>query len=102
MIYRVTAKFIKGKEKELYTLLTDGTVAAQKPDGREIITSMKEAVIDDEGRVMFTETCFCDTPLKHERETVYDKFFEDIQTEPVDEHEEYEGQFFFTYLKSFE
>jgi len=94
MLYKVQARFIKAKAKEFRQELTDGTIENQRPDGSEIITSMKRATIDDEGNVNWTEMCFCPTPLYHERATIYDKFFTDMKTEVVDDHEEFEGYSF--------
>ena len=49
MIYKVTAKIIEDKVAEFYLKLTDGTIASQRPDGKEIVASMKRAVLTDSG-----------------------------------------------------
>jgi len=49
MIYKVTAKIIEDKVGEFYLKLTDGTIANQRPDGEEIVASMKRAVLTDSG-----------------------------------------------------
>ena len=36
----------------------------------EIVAAMARARVGSDGTVRWTETCFCPTPLKHERETV--------------------------------
>jgi len=94
MLYKVQARLIKGKSKEFYQKLTDGTIKKQRPDGKEIVASMKKAKIDSTGLVKWTETCYCPTPLMHERATAYDKFFTDMKTEVTDKHEDFEGDSF--------
>ena len=42
--------------------------------------------------------CFCPTPLKHERETIYNNFLTDMDTKVIDDYVEYEGVFFMEYL----
>ena len=85
MLYKVKAKIDKLKMKAFYTVLTGGTVFDQEPDGAEIINAMQKAVMTGDDRLEWYETCHCITPLKHERETVYDKYLNDIETTLVDE-----------------
>ncbi len=92
MYYAVTARFKLETAAEFYKKLTDGMIQSQKPDGKEIVASMKRAKISQDGTVRWSEVCYCATPLQHERETVYDQFFEDIQTEQVEGHVEFEGE----------
>ena len=99
MIYSVKAKFQKEKLPEFYKKLTDGTIKNQKPDGKEIIDSMKRAKITSDDEIVWSETCYCSPPLKHERETVYDKYLSDITTTPIENYEEYDGDSFMEYLK---
>ncbi len=47
MIYSVKARYIEKKMGEFYQKLTDGTIQNQKPDGQEIINSMKRAKITE-------------------------------------------------------
>ena len=81
MLYAVSAKLIPDRAGEFFTRLTDGSIAAQRPDGQEIVAAMGRACIGSDGTVRWTETCFCPTPLKHERETVLDRYFTDIETD---------------------
>ncbi|MDH3658144.1 MAG: hypothetical protein OEM77_08425 [Nitrosopumilus sp.] len=97
-IYSVKARYIEGKMKEFYQKLTDGAIENQKPDGQEIINSMKRAKITKPNVIQWSEMCFCSPPLKHERETVYNQFLEDIETEAIDDYVEYEGEFFMDFL----
>lgn len=99
MIYSIKAKFIEEKMKEFFQNLTDGTIENQKPDGTEILSSMKRAKIIEPGIIQWSEMCFCSAPLKHERQTVYDKFFSNMEIKNIDDYEEFEGESFFDYLK---
>ncbi len=99
MIYSIKAKFISEKMKEFFQKLTDGTIENQKPDGAEIISSMKRAKITKPGVLEWSEMCFCSPPLKHERHTVYNKFFSDMEIKVIDDYVEFEGESFFDYLK---
>ena len=100
MIYSIKAKFIEEKMKEFFQMLTDGTTEKQKPDGAEILSSMKRAKIIEPRVIQWSEMCFCSPPLKHERQTVYDKFFSDMEIKVIDDYIEFEGESFFDYLKS--
>ncbi|MEM6894890.1 MAG: hypothetical protein AAF554_14445 [Bacteroidota bacterium] len=80
--------------------LTDGSIEQQKPDGPEIIRAMKSATIDENGFVNWTQRCFCRTPLKHERKTVYDFFFETMKVTVILKHEIIEGVSFMDKLSS--
>ena len=98
MIYKVAARFIDGKAREFYQKLTDGSIQNQKPDGPEMINSMHRASIQESGLMMWSELCYCDPPLAHERSTVLDSYFTEITTEPIDDYEEYKGNSFWDYL----
>jgi len=99
LIYSIKAKFIAENMKEFFQKLTDGTIENQKPDGTEILSSMKRAKITEPGVIEWSEMCFCPTPLKHERQTVYDKFLSDMKINVIDNYTEFEGESFFDYLK---
>ena len=75
MIYHVEARFRAGTAQEFLTRLTDGTIASQRPDGAELVASMQRAVVNDQGEVEWSELCYCDPPLAHERTTVLDHLF---------------------------
>ena len=92
MIYSVRARLVAEKSEAFYRKLTDGTIERQRPDGSEIVSSMERARIADDGTVRWTETCFCPTPLKHERGTVLDRYFSNIETEPIDTHISFGGE----------
>ena len=98
VIYSVKARYIEEKMEEFYQKLTDGTIQNQKPDGQEIINSMKCAKITQPNVIQWSEMCFCSSPLKHERETVYDQFLKDMETKVIDDYVEYEVELFMDFL----
>ena len=99
MIYSVKARFVEEKMVEFYQKLTDGTIQNQKPDGQEIVNSMKRAKITQPNTIQWSEMCFCSPPLKHERETIYNKFLTDMTTEIIDDYKEYDGELFMDFLE---
>jgi hypothetical protein len=100
MLYKVEAKFHKTLLKEFFTKLTDGTIESQKPDGVEILNSMKRAKVTKDETLAWYETCFCATPLKHERETVYDTYLYEMKTTLVEEKkEDIEGNSFWEQME---
>jgi len=98
MIYKVRAKFKDKKAKEFHQRLTDGTIKKQRPDGPEMVDSMNRATIDNEGYVNWTELCYCPSPLMHERATVLDQYFTDMETEPIEGYKIFEGKSFMDHL----
>lgn len=100
MIYWVKAKYIDEKMPELYKKLIDGSIQKQEPDGKEIFESMRRAKMTAPGVVQWCEKDFCPTPLEHERRTVYDFYFSEIETTPVDDYLSFKGKSFWNFLKS--
>ena len=98
VFYSVKAQFIEEKLGEFYQKLTDGTIANQKPDGYEIVDSMKRAKITATKTIQWSEMCFCPTPLKHEQTTVYDHYLTNFETTVIDDYVEFEGESFFDFL----
>ena len=98
MIYHVRAKFREDTAAEFLAKLADGTIETQKPDGRELVASMKRAVVGQDGLIEWSEMCFCDPPLAHERATVLDAHFDNISVEPIKAYENYSGRAFMDYL----
>ena len=49
--------------------------------------------------VRWSEMCFCDPPLAHERATVLDRYFDDIDTAPIEDYERYAGELFLERLQ---
>lgn len=98
MRYIVRGRPIVAKMASFWAILNDGTVEAQEPDGSEIVASMKRAVVNS-GRVEWHETCYCSPPLHHERSTVYDRFFEDLEIEPLVGTANLQGERFWDQLR---
>ena len=99
MIYRVTARFKPETAVELRRRLDDGSIAAQQPDGEEIVASLNRAVVMGPNVVQWSERCFCDMPLAHERATVFDRYFDGIDTELIEDYEQYAGEAFVEHLQ---
>ncbi len=99
MIYKVSAKYKKEKAREFFAKLADGSISNQEPDGKEMVRSMRRAMITEPGIIEWYEMCFCPTPLAHERETVYDHYLSDISTEIVEDYGEVEGESFWSFLE---
>ena len=91
MLYAVSAKLISDRAREFHTRLTAGSIAAQRPDGAEIVAAMQRARVTPDGAVRWTETCYCPTPLQHERATVLDRYFTGIETEVIDRAVTFDG-----------
>lgn len=100
MIYHVEARFRADTAKEFLARLTDGTIASQRPDGAELVASMERAVVNEQGQVEWSELCYCEPPLAHERATVLDLHFDDIRTSPVEAYEQYKGHAFMDHLRT--
>ena len=100
MFYSIKAQYIEEKMNEFYQKLTDGTIQNQKPDGQEIISSMKRAKITSSKIIQWSELCFCPTPLKHEQATVYDHFLTNLETQTIDDYVEFDGESFFDFLEN--
>lgn len=100
MIYSVKARLVADRAGEFHRRLTDSTIAAQEPDGAEIVAAMGRARIGPDGTVRWTETCYCASPLKHERETVLDSYFTAIVTEETGAHADFDGEPLMAHIKA--
>ena len=92
MHYLVRARFREETAAELSRILRDGTIARQRPDGPEIVASMQRAVFTANGGVEWSEVCYCQPPLQHERTTVYDRFFDALAATPIDGYQTHAGR----------
>ena len=100
MLYKIKAKIKPETLKDFFTVLTDGSVETQKPDGTTILKAMKEALMVDSSHIEWYEVCYCSTPLRHERETVYEKYLTDFKTTMVYEvKDDIKGKLFWSYLE---
>jgi hypothetical protein len=100
MYYLVTARLTPDRATRFHHQLTDGTIAAQQPDGEEIVASMNRARLSDDGRVKWSEVCYCTKPLAHQRQTVYDRFFTELHATEAKGYVEFAGQPRMEYLAS--
>ena len=98
MYYDVKARLKGGIAAEFLGKLRDGSIEQQKPDGKEIVASMNRAVVTASREIEWSETCYCATPLEHERSTVYDFYFDDLTTTEVDGYQEHAGEPFMEHL----
>ena len=101
MLYKVQAKIHKNKMKAFFTALTDGSIASQKPDGSYIVTAMQQALMQNDDTLSWYEACYCETPFKHERATVYDTYLYNFTAIEVDGvKDDIEGRSFWEYLEN--
>ena len=99
MLYKITATYKEDRLKEFYTKLTDGSIASQEPDGKEMLASMQRAKINQNNVVTWYETCFCAIPLNHERTTVYDYYFDAFTPTLVEnEKDDIQGESFWEFM----
>ena len=100
MLYKVKAKIQPNKMKDFFAALTDGSIEAQQPDGIYILKAMKDAKMVEDETLAWYEACYCATPLRHERETVYDTYLTDFETTLVYEvKDDITGKSFWDYLE---
>jgi len=100
MKYKARANLIPDKAKAFYEVLSDGTVQKLRPDGNAIVSAMKKAKLTGPDTIEWYESCYCASPLKHERETVYDKYLTNIETHLVEQFGDIDGESFWDYLQS--
>ncbi len=98
MFYDVKAQLNTSTATVLLRKLTDGTIANQRPDGMEMKRALAAAVITPAGEVRFNIGCYCSTPLAHERATVLDEHFDNLQIDPTGSPEELSGENFMDHL----
>src|SRR5262249_5989493 len=96
----VKARIIEEMIGEFYRKLANGTVAQQRPDGEEIVASMKRAVLTAPGVAEWYEKCFCPTPLYHEGQSPYDRYLTDMSTREAEGYGEIKGDSLWDYMAS--
>jgi hypothetical protein len=74
MRYLVTARVKDGKAAELAEAIEDGTLGQGSVAGDEYDRNMRDARVNNDGRVQWVEVCYCYTPLAEERE-YWEEFF---------------------------
>ncbi|PHQ92697.1 MAG: hypothetical protein COB42_00850 [Sulfurimonas sp.] len=101
MLYKIQAKYKKERLKDFFSKLTDGSIESLKPDGTEILHSMKNAKISSDNIIVWYESCFCEIPLNHERTTVYDKYFDAFIPDLVERRkDDIVGKSFWEYMRT--
>jgi hypothetical protein len=83
--YLVRAK-PKNNLAELRTQLDEERIQQLSPFGGEMQQCLLNARIDTDGYVTWEENCFCNPPLKQERE-VLDKYFTELTTQTLQKGE---------------
>ena len=88
--YLVRAKPRKELLKSLHEELSSGKILRMRPFGQSLQYSLKNARIDTENSdfALWIEEDYCSPPLAMERESVLDRYFNDITVERVESEEE--------------
>ncbi len=81
--YLVTARAHTGRLRELEKRLESGEIGEMKPFGEALTFSLVNARIRPDYRAQWEEEDYCVPPLAEERNAVLDRYFTDIEVEPV-------------------
>jgi hypothetical protein len=65
----------RGKDVPLARAVADGTLGRGSVARGEYLRNMRDARVDEDGRVRWVEVCYCPTPLEEERE-YWEAYFE--------------------------
>ena len=71
---------------ELRAELDSGDIQQMEPFGPELHHALMNARVDDAGWALWEENCYCNPPLKQERE-VLDRYFDDLSTVTINKGE---------------
>lgn len=88
--YLVRAKPKKERLEILKEELNAGKISRMRPFGQALQYSLENARIDDENRdyALWIEEDYCSPPLAMERESVLDRYFNDISVERVESEQD--------------
>lgn len=88
--YLVRAKPKKKRLEILKEELNAGKISRMRPFGQALQYSLENARIDDENRdyTLWIEEDYCSPPLAMERESVLDRYFNDISVERVESEQD--------------
>src|SRR5262245_53291699 len=90
VLYIVRAR-PKNDLSDLRKELNSGEISRLRPFGKSLQYVLDNAKIDSkDGYVLWIEEDYCSPPLAMERESVLDRYFEDITVQPI--NSEKEGQ----------
>src|ERR671931_1352570 len=89
-LYMVKARPRKELLDNLEKDLTSGKISKMRPFGQALQYSLQNARIDTENSdfALWIEEDYCSPPLAMERESVLDRYFNDITVERVESEEE--------------
>ncbi len=86
--YLVRARPRADRMDELRRRLAGGEFATFRPFGHALTRALKGARLDPAtGEAVWEEEDYCSPPLAMEREAVLDRYFQDLQVQPVQEGE---------------
>lgn len=77
----------KGNLDELRQRLDDDVIREYRPYGGEVTQCLNNARIAPDGWVTWEENCYCNPPLKQERQGVLDDYFTDITAQTINKGE---------------
>jgi len=86
-LYLVRAKPNKALE-DLRKELDAGTISKLRPFGETLQYSLENARIDKDGHAIWVEEDYCSPPLAMERDSVLDRYFNDITVERIESEQE--------------
>ena len=81
--YLVRAKPKPERLAELATLIEQHAFRSLRPFGKSLTAGLCGARIGADGLALWEEEDYCSPPLAQERAAVLDKYFDDLQVEPV-------------------
>ena len=90
-LYVVKARPIRERIANLRKEMDSGDVSRLEPFGEELHQSLEEAKIDSKagsGYAYWVEDDYCSPPLAMERQSVLDRYFEEISVQRVGSREE--------------
>jgi hypothetical protein len=89
-LYLVKAKPIRERLSNLRKELDSGDITRMEPFGEELHQSLRDARIDrsQDGYAYWVEEDYCSPPLAMERQSVLDRYFEEITVRPVNSRQE--------------
>ena len=85
--YLVTARPLRERLDELAQRLEADEFRVMRPFGKTVTESLRGARFASAENAVWEEEDYCSPPLAHERAAVLDRYFEEIEVEPVERGE---------------
>ena len=82
--YLVQARPIDELRKELRQRLDSGEIRVMKPFGQALQYGLDNARLQENGIAIWEEEDYCVPPLAQERAAILDKYFKELDVEPVE------------------